>query len=112
MKYLIIPLLILNVWLQEPPYKLRPEEETIKQICNELPEGNIYTNHSLVRYFSGIKTLLIQKEMYGTVIYESHYGYRPEYSANIKFTDIKNVKWYKQFLSSDKRFQAIIGIGN
>ena len=45
------------------------------------------------------------------LVWENHYGYRPEFNNDIKFEDLQNNPDYKvlnQYPSADKRFVAYI----
>ncbi len=109
--------------------KLSPENITVKETAEYLdtmPEAKDrvkLTNHTFIQFYS--KTFkentvsfrkldlknLAEAPKGAIIIWESHYGYRPEFLNDVQITSLQDTakyKLFKQFVSSDKRFGAFI----
>lgn len=106
------------------PKKLSPENLTVKTATEflntqNLNDRNVYTNHSLLMFYSDgykqdpskffpINIKNVTDAPKGSIIaWESHYGYRPEWKSDTKLEDIQNNQNFKlinQFQSADRRF--------
>lgn len=112
----------------EPPLKMSEENKTVQSIV-EWWRGNNYqarpvlVNHIMFEYFAGLVgidtvmrpglTLRTMREAPpgSILVWESHYGSRPEYGADAPFDSIRanrSLRPLRQFISSDQRFGAIV----
>jgi hypothetical protein len=108
--------------------KLSPENVMIKNVAEYLStitskDKKILANHNTIFFFDktfrnnvqntdmlNLHNLAALKKG-SVVIWENHYGYRPEYKFDVKLETITNDSAYKvinQFSSSDKRYNAYI----
>jgi hypothetical protein len=106
---------------------LSPENQTVKSVADILNQenlkGNFYSNHSVLLFY--LKNYKNEPQKYlplnsknmsdvpkgSILVWENHYGYRPEFNNDIKFEDLQNNPDYKvlnQYPSADKRFVAYI----
>ncbi len=118
---------VLYLYLDFKPKKLSPENQTVKTIAESLNngelKGNFYTNHSVLLFFMDdykkepqkylpINSKYINDVPKGSIlVWENHYGYRPEFGNDIKIEDLQKNPDYKvinQYVSLDKRFAAYI----
>lgn len=109
------------------PKKLSPENQTVKSVAEVLNKdglkGNFYCNHSVLLFFLDnyrkepqkylpLNSNYLKEVPKGSIlVWENHYGYRPEFSNDVKFEDLQNNPDYKvinQYVSLDKRFVAYI----
>lgn len=106
--------------------KLNPENEAIIKIgeyvnTSELKDKNIYYTNSNILFFGDIygdrnkkfQTLnmenLSKAQKGSIIIWDTHYGYRPEYKKDVKLDVLKDTLNYKlvnQFMSTDRKFAA------
>jgi hypothetical protein len=108
---IVIPLLVLNLVIQEPPKELSQEGQIMKEIVTQLPaDEDVYSNHVFASYFLGRKTKMIRPPLgEGYILYDSHYGYRPSWDCTMRPDTMKNVKWIAQRVSEDRKFAVLIG---
>ena len=118
---------VLYLYIDFKPKKLSPENQTVKTVAESLNnlelKGNFYTNHSVLLFFMDdfkkepqkfmpINTKHINDVPKGSIlVWENHYGYRPEFGNDIKIEDLRMNPDYKiinQYVSLDKRFVAYI----
>ena len=118
---------VLYLYIDFKPKKLSPENQTVKTVAESLNsielKGNFYTNHSVLLFFMDgykkepqkylpINSKYINDIPKGSIlVWESHYGYRPEFGNDIKIEDLQRNPDYKvinQYVSLDKRFAAYI----
>lgn len=118
---------VLYLYIDFKPKKLSPENQTVKTVAESLNnlelKGNFYTNHSVLLFFMDdfkkepqkfmpINTKHINDVPKGSIlVWENHYGYRPEFGNDIKIEDLQMNPDYKiinQYVSLDKRFVAYI----
>ena len=118
---------ILYLYVDFKPKKLSPENQTVKTVAESLNSnelsGNFYTNHSVLLFYldnykkEPRKYLPINSKYFNDIpkgsilVWETHYGYRPEFGNDIKIEDIQKNSDYKiinQYVSIDKRFAAYI----
>jgi hypothetical protein len=109
--------------------QLSPENITVKQTAEYLDtlpdtkDKEKLTNHTFIMFYSGtykqnipsfkkLDMKNLNEAPKGTlIIWESHYGYRPEFKNDVQFEtfqDTTKYKLVKQFESSDKRFVSFI----
>jgi hypothetical protein len=106
--------------------KLNPENEAIIKIGEyvntpEIKDKNVYYTNSNILFFGDIfgergkkfQTLNMEnlsKSPKGSIIiWDTHYGYRPEYKKDVKLDvlrDSTNYKLLTQFMSTDRKFAA------
>ena len=110
------------------PKKLNPENIMIKNVAEYLStitdaNKKVLANHNTIFFFDksfknnvpnynmlNMSNLVTLKKG-SIVIWENHYGYRPEYKFDVKFETLKNdstLKVINQFASSDKRYNAFV----
>jgi len=131
---LVVILAAAHLYFVEPK-KLSPENISIKETADfidSLPDINNklkLTNHIFMQFYSSsykdnpvlYKNLnsksIIEAPRGSLVIWDSHYGYRPEFKGydnmpyDVQFENIKNndgFKLLRQFVSADKRFYTFI----
>jgi hypothetical protein len=113
--------------------KLSPENITVRQAAefiDQMPEAKgkeKLTNHTFIMFYSNsfkentdmFKKLdlknLSSAPKGSVIIWDSHYGYRPEFMNDVKsdiLLDTVKYKMVKQFASSDDRFGAYIFVKN
>lgn len=111
MPLLILPFLIGNLFLEEPPLKLSPEAEAVKQVVSSLDDNSdVYSNHVFVSYYLGKTTKRIREPIgTGYILYDSHYGYRPAWGCTLKPGEIANTKWLTRTVSVDGKFTILLG---
>lgn len=111
------------------PKKLSPEYISVKETAefiDQMPEAKgkeKLTNHTFIMFYSdqykvnqrSFKKLdlknLTESPKGSLVIWESHYGYRPEFKNDVQMEvlqDTAKYKLIKQFVSTDKRFGSVI----
>lgn len=111
------------------PKVLSPENQTVKQVAEfiqnqDLNNRNIYVNHTLLRFFADKefrkdpkKFIQLNTKDFANakpgdlIVWESHYGYRPEFGNDINIDKFQNNPDYKllnQFASADKRFVTFV----
>jgi hypothetical protein len=111
------------------PKQLSPENITVKETAEfldsmpELKDKQKLTNHTFIMFHSTLykqnipsfKKLdmknLNEAPKGSILIWESHYGYRPEFKNDVPFESLQDSTKYrliKQFVSSDKRFASFI----
>lgn len=108
------------------PRKLNPENEAIIKIGEyvntpEIKDKNVYYTNSNILFFGDIhgergkkfQTLNMEnlsKSPKGSIIiWDTHYGYRPEYKKDVKLDVLKdstNYRLLNQFMSTDRKFAA------
>lgn len=106
--------------------KLNPENEAIIKIGEyvntpEVKDKNIYYTNSNILFFGDIygdraKKFMVlnmenlsKAEKGSVIIWDTHYGYRPEYKKDVKLDVLKDTLNYKllnQFMSTDRKFAA------
>ena len=106
--------------------KLNPENEAIIKIGEyvntpEVKDKNVYYTNSNILFFGDIhgdrgkkfQTLnmenLSKAEKGSIIIWDTHYGYRPEYKKDVKLDVLQDTTKYKllnQFMSTDRKFAA------
>jgi hypothetical protein len=118
---------VFYLYVDFKPKKLSPENQTVKSVAEVLNKeglkGNFYCNHSVMLFFLDnyknepqkylpLNSKYIKDVPKGSIlVWESHYGYRPEFENDIKFEDLQNNPDFKvlnQYVSLDKRFAAYI----
>lgn len=130
---LSVSLIILSAvyfFMSFEPRQLTPENKSVKEIANylsstELKDKKVFITiqtTNMVRMFGDdpgnkekythLNSENLSKSQTGDIIiWDSHYGYRPEYKNDVKIEDIMNNKNYKminQFSSTDNRFKAAV----
>lgn len=111
------------------PKKLSPENITVKETAefvDNLPDASSrqkLANHTFLLFYSShykenpdsykrLNSKTLNEAPKGSyIIWESHYGYRPEFTNDIQLETLQNNKNYmlvKQFVSADKRFGAFV----
>ncbi|MCI0449301.1 MAG: glycosyltransferase 87 family protein [Chlorobi bacterium] len=125
---ILVILAIAHLYFVEPK-KLSPENIAVKQTAEyidslpELKDKEKLANHPFVFFYSktykenlnsfkklDLKNLTLSSKG-SIVIWESHYGYRPEFLNDVKLEllqDTAKYKLMKQFVSADKRFVSIV----
>lgn len=124
----IIILAAIHLYFVEPK-KLSAENISVKETSEyldnipDLQNKEVLTNHTFIMFYSQVykkniehfkkldsKNLLEAPK--GTIIvWESHYGYRPEFKNDIQFGELideSKFKLIKQFATPDKKFAAFI----
>ncbi|MDD5361979.1 MAG: hypothetical protein PHN88_07590 [Ignavibacteria bacterium] len=123
----LIILAIVYLGIDFKPKQLSPENQTVKstaEYVNSLDKNvNYYTNHSVLLFFlKGYrehpdKYLPLNSKYFNDIpkgsilIWENHYGYRPEFNNDIKIETLQSNPDYKilnQFGSVDRRFSAFV----
>ena len=128
---LSISLLVLSIiylYIDFTPKELSAENLTVKQVAEYLnsmedKDNFIYSNHSLLLFYSDqyrsnpekFKSIT-SKDMTDVpkgsiVVWENHYGYRPEWGGDIQFETLQKDSTYKiinQFISSNQRFVTYV----
>ncbi len=123
----LIVVTALYLYVDFKPKKLSPENQTVKSVAEVLNKdglrGNFYSNHSVLLFFLNnyknepqkylpLNSKYLNDVPKGSIlVWENHYGYRPEFENDIKFEDIQKNPDYKvinQYVSVDKRFVAYI----
>ena len=118
---------VFYLYVDFKPKKLSPENQTVKSVAEVLNKeglkGNFYCNHSVMLFFLDnykkepqkylpLNTKSMTDVPKGSIlVWENHYGYRPEFNNDIKFEDLQKNPDYKvlnQYVSTDKRFAAYI----
>jgi len=111
------------------PKKLSPENIAVKQTTEfidslpQLEDKEKLTNHPFIFFYSimykesinsfkklDLKNLTLAPSG-SIIIWESHYGYRPEFLNDVQLEllqDTARYKLIKQFISSDKRFGSFV----
>jgi len=111
------------------PKKLSPENITVKETAEYLDNLDIskgkekLTNHTFIMFYSSqykneqtnFKKLdlknLNEAPKGSIIVWESHYGYRPEFKNDVQLDLLKDTvkyKFIKQFISADQRFGSFI----
>ena len=111
------------------PKKLSPENISVKETAeylDSMPETNNrlkLTNHSFIMFYSDqfkentdnfrkLDLKNLEEAPKGTIIiWESHYGYRPEFKNDVPADVLQDENKYrliKQFVSNDRRFGSFI----
>lgn len=124
-----IILSIVSLFLIFEPKKLSAENISVKEIStfvSEIPDirnKQIYSNHSILQFFAvqsnidlkNIKTInkktLADMPSGSIVVWENHYGFRPEWGSDLNITDLINnpdFNLLKQFAASDRRFLGYV----
>lgn len=118
---------VFYLYVDFKPKKLSPENQTVKSVAETLnsnqTSGNVYTNHSVLLFFLDnykqepqkylpLNSKSLNEVPKGSIlVWESHYGYRPEFGNDINITDLQKNQDYKvinQYVSLDKRFNAFV----
>ncbi|MBS1492438.1 MAG: hypothetical protein JST55_02945 [Bacteroidetes bacterium] len=114
------------LFMNYEPRKLNPENEAIIKIGEyvntpEIKDKNVYYTNSNILFFGDVfgergkkfQTLNMEnlsKSPKGSIIiWDTHYGYRPEYKKDVKLDVLKdstNYKLLNQFMSTDRKFAA------
>lgn len=114
------------LFMNYEPRKFNPENEAIIKIGEyvntpEVKDKNVYYTNSNILFFGDIfgergkkfQTLnmenLSKAEKGSVIIWDTHYGYRPEYKKDVKLDVLKdslNYKLLNQFMSTDRKFAA------
>lgn len=126
----LVVLAILHLYFGMDPRKLSPENITVKETADYMEGIKDFdsraklANHTLLLFYSksfrndpqkfeklDMKNLAAAPK--GSIIeWDSHYGYRPEFSNDVKLETIQkdsvNYKFLKQTVSADKRFASFI----
>jgi hypothetical protein len=131
MNKLSISLLVLAViylYIDFTPKELSAENLTVKQVAEYLnsmedKDNYIYSNHSLLLFYSDqfrsspekFKSItskdMIDVPKGSLIVWENHYGYRPEWGGDIQFETLQKDSTYKiinQFISSNQRFVTYV----
>ncbi|HRE41193.1 MAG TPA: hypothetical protein PLG90_07650 [Ignavibacteria bacterium] len=124
-----IILSIVSLFLIYEPKKLSAENLSVKEVASfisEIPEiksKQIFSNHSILQFYSVQsdinpnqinsinKNNLNSIKSGSIVIWENHYGFRPEWGSDVNINDLINNPDYtllKQFNATDRRFQAYV----
>jgi hypothetical protein len=124
----LVILAALHLYFVEPK-KLSNENISVKQAAeflDSLPEAKgkeKLTNHTFIMFYSSqykeeqdmFKKLdlknLNEAPSGSIIIWESHYGYRPEFKNDVKLDELQDTAKYKllkEILSSDQRFGSFI----
>jgi hypothetical protein len=119
---------VVHMYFVEPK-KLSPENISVKETAEfldsmpGLKEKEKLTNHSFIFFYSNgykenmnsFKKLdsktLASAPKGSVIIWESHYGYRPEFLNDVPLDSLQDSTRYKlvkQFISSDKRFGSFV----
>lgn len=125
---LLVILSAVHLYFVEPK-KLSPENITVKETAefiDSIPESDKkekLTNHSFIMFYSGqyknnqqlFKKLdqknLAEASSGSIIIWESHYGYRPEFKNDVQLETLRDstkYKFIKQIISQDQRFGSFI----
>ncbi len=118
---------VFYLYVDFKPKKLSPENQTVKSVAEVLNKdglkGNFYANHSVLLFFLDnfrkepqkylpLNSKYLKDVPKGSIlVWENHYGYRPEFENDIKIEDLQKNPDYKvinQYVSTDKRFAAYI----
>lgn len=118
---------VFYLYVDFKPKKLSPENQTVKSIAEVINKdglkGNLYCNHSVLLFFLDnyrkepqkylpLNSNYLKDVPKGSIlVWESHYGFRPEFNNDVKFEDLQNNPDFKiinQYVSLDKRFVAYI----
>lgn len=126
--YTISIIAILFALVSVKPIQLSPEDKVVKRVVawakkNKIEQNYVMTNHSLFLYFYGKdhfefkngasrinKTSVLEAPVGATILWDSHYSYRPNRNKNHVNYDYftKQPKSYKTLfqplMSSDRRF--------
>lgn len=110
------------------PKKLSSENLTVKNASEFLNSPDfkgktVLSNHSLIQFWSdgyranpkqyiSVNSKNINEAPAGSiVVWDNHYGYRPEWGSDVKIETLqsdKNLKLINQFVSPDKRFVVYV----
>jgi hypothetical protein len=110
------------------PKKLSAENITVKSAAeylngSEYKGKTVLSNHSLIQFYAegyranpknfiSINSKNINEAPAGSVVlWDNHYGYRPEWGSDVKLETLQNDKNFKlinQFASNDKRFVTYV----
>ncbi|MCE1166027.1 MAG: DUF2029 domain-containing protein [Bacteroidetes bacterium] len=120
-------LAIIYLGVDFKPKQLSPENQTVKSVAEYVnglnKDVNYYSNHSLMQFylkgykdhpekFYPINSKYINDVPKGSIlIWENHYGYRPEFNNDIKIETLQSNPDFKilnQFTSVDRRFTAFV----
>jgi hypothetical protein len=125
---LLVVLAAVHLYFVEPK-KLSPENISVKETAefvDTIPgssEKEKLTNHTFIMFYSGqykqnqnLFKKLDQKNLSeapkgSLIIWESHYGYRPEFKNDVQLESLKDsakYKFIKQIVSQDQRFGSFI----
>jgi len=118
---------VLYLYLDFKPKQLSPENQTVKSVAELINtkqlEGNLYSNHSVLLFFlkgykdNPLKYLPLNSKYFidvpkgSLLVWDNHYGYRPEFNNDIKLEMLQTNNDYKlvnQYVSVDKRFSTFI----
>ncbi len=124
----IIILAAIHLYFVEPK-KLSAENISVKETSEyldnipDLQNKEVLTNHTFIMFYSQVykkniehfkklDSINLLEAPKGTIIvWESHYGYRPEFKNDIQFGELideSKFKLIKQFATPDKKFAAFI----
>jgi hypothetical protein len=124
----VILLAAVHLYFVEPK-KLSPENITIKETAefvDTLPDKDkkeILANHTFLLFYSlhykekpdsykRLNSKTLSEAPKGSyIIWDSHYGYRPEFTNDVQLETLQNETKYKlikQFISGDRRFGAFV----
>jgi hypothetical protein len=127
LSYLVLALISLLLIFQ--PKKLSAENVSVKEVSefiNTIPDAKskkILSNHSILQFYSSQLKFnpnsfsSINKKSLGElpsgsiIVWENHYGYRPEWGSDVNIETFQNNPQYvllKQFPASDRRFIAYV----
>jgi hypothetical protein len=125
----LIILAVVSFFWNYEPRKLSPENLTVKEIAGYIdnpatPKAEVLTNHSFISFYSGayksspnsFKSLNLKNleaaPKGSLIVWESHYGYRPEWGSDVQAeklqSDSASYKLLKQFVSADRRFGSFV----
>jgi len=125
---ILIVLSIIYLAIDFTPKKLSAENITVKNAAeflngSEYKGKTVLSNHSLIQFYAdgyranpkqyiSINSKNINDAPAGSVVlWDNHYGYRPEWGSDVKLETLQNDKNYKlinQFASNDKRFVTYV----
>jgi hypothetical protein len=125
---ILIVLSIVYLAIDFTPKKLSAENITVKSAAEFLNGAGfkskmVMSNHSLIQFYAdgyranpkqyiSINSKNIVESPAGSIVlWDNHYGYRPEWGSDVKIETLQNDKNYKlinQFASNDKRFMVYV----
>jgi len=124
----VVLLAVVFIVIDFTPKKLSPENQTVKTVA-EFVSGkqgttsNVYANHTVFFFFTDgytkapsrfkpLNAKVLEEAPVGSLlVWENHYGYRPEWGSDLKLETIQsnqNFKLLNQFGSLDRRFSAYV----
>jgi len=124
----VVLLAIVFIAIDFTPKKLSPENQTVKTVAEFINgkqgvNSDLYANHTVLFFFTegyikapshykSLNAKSLETAPAGSlIVWENHYGYRPEWGSDVKLETIQNNRNFRllnQFSSLDRRFAAYV----